>query len=187
MKKCGQDIALDGNDALAERKLEEAAKAGYQLNERSRRLAEQAAQEYMHKSYGENATLAYPERTDESQVSKSQSGDFDQVWKVKDADGNETYVVIEAKGGSSRLGARRTENGMAQQGSSKYFEEIAYVMSRKDESIAEELLEARKTGKVQYLKVQLPIDHKQGASTVKEAHIREFDLSSQFGKKRKVR
>ncbi|UFP92752.1 hypothetical protein [Gloeobacter morelensis] len=171
-----RQAAIEGNDALAERKLEEAAKAGYQLNERSRRLAEKAAEEYMHKSYGEKATLAYPERVDGSEFSKSQSGDFDQVWKVKGDDGNETYVVIEAKGGSSRLGARKTPSGIAQQGSPEYFEAIAENMSVKGETIGSELLSAHKNGNVQYLKVQLPIKEQGGASQINSAKIREFSL-----------
>ncbi|BAC88173.1 hypothetical protein [Gloeobacter violaceus] len=146
------------------------------MNERSRRLAEQAAQEYMHKTYGENATLAYPKRTDGSEFSKSQSGDFDQVWKVKGEDGNETFVVIEAKGGSSRLGARRTERGTAQQGSSEYFKAIAKTMEGKDESIGTELLAAKQKGNVQYLKVQLPIKDRNGTSQIGAVQVREFHL-----------
>ncbi|BAC88171.1 hypothetical protein [Gloeobacter violaceus] len=172
-----RQAALVGDESLAERKLEEAAKAGYQMNERSRRMAEKAAEDYMHKTYGERATLAYPERVDGSHMSKSQSGDFDQVWKVKGEDGNETFVVIEAKGGSSRLGTRKTPSGIAQQGSPRYFKAIAENMRKKGATIGSELIDKKDLGQVQYLKIQLPIKEQGGASQINSAKIREFDLS----------
>ncbi|WP_041243622.1 hypothetical protein [Gloeobacter kilaueensis] len=165
-----------GNEELANQKQNEAAKAGYQVNERSRKVAEEASSEYMQKTYGENAEVVYPDPSKQGLGEKSQSGDFDQVWKVKGEDGKDKFVVIESKGGTSTLGSRKTSTGRAEQGSSRYFEDVAKNMYFKGEDIGEELLNASKSGDVQYLKVQVPIDAKNGTSTARNAKISEFNL-----------
>jgi hypothetical protein len=145
-----------------------------EVNEKSRQLGELAGESHIRAKYGDNAVLKWPP------VGKgSTSGDFDQVWQVKDANGVEKYVVVEAKGGSSSLGTRKIASGQpAEQGSPEYFEEIIGVMAKaknpQSKQVARELREASKDGKVEYWEVRARINRQGQATDIKS---REFDLS----------
>jgi hypothetical protein len=86
-------------------------------------------------------------------------------------------LVIEAKGGSSSLGTRKTQAGLeAEQGSLEYFEDIVGVMSSSSQSkrVGRELSQAFRNGRVEYWEIRAPIN-RQGEAIGTKA--REFDLS----------
>jgi hypothetical protein len=142
------------------------------VNEKSRQLGELAGENYIRAKYGDNAVLEWG-----GPGKASASGDFDQVWKVKDANGKEKYIVIEAKGGSSSLGTRKTASGIeAEQGSPQYFRDIAQIMSRnsKSKKVGRELSQAFQDGQIEYWEIRARINQQGQATGIKS---REFDLS----------
>ncbi|MFC6659059.1 hypothetical protein [Deinococcus multiflagellatus] len=157
-----------------------------QIREESRGLGELAGTSYIKGRYPES-DLIYP-----PPGAPSRSGDFDQVWRVKDANGQLKYIVIEAKGGSSPLGRRRIESGeFAEQGSKDYFTDILknMVQNRNTElkSVGRALDGAYEQGSVNYMEVRAPVvttrttDGRTGQVTVKndvtQVVVREFDLN----------
>jgi hypothetical protein len=145
------------------------------VNERSRQLGKLAGESFIKSKYGDKAVLKWPPAG-----KGSTAGDFDQVWAVKQADGTEKYIVVEAKGGSSSLGTRKVNGGFneAEQGNPKYFEEIAGVMAKASSSqskgIGNRLSKALDSGNVEYWEVRAPISSQGEATGIK---AREFDLS----------
>ncbi|PTA67263.1 hypothetical protein C8263_13190 [Deinococcus arcticus] len=157
-----------------------------QIRDESRQLGELAGTSYIKSQYPESDPIYPPPGA------PSRSGDFDQVWRVKDANGQLKYIVIEAKGGSSPLGRRRIESGeFAEQGSKDYFTDILknMIQSRNTElkSVGRTLDGAYEQGIVNYLEVRAPVvttrttDGRTGQVTVKndvtQVVVREFHLN----------
>ncbi|MVN85540.1 hypothetical protein GO986_02035 [Deinococcus sp. HMF7620] len=157
-----------------------------QIRDESRQLGELAGTNYIKSQYPES-DLVYP-----PPGAPSRSGDFDQVWRVKDANGKLKYIVIEAKGGSSPLGRRRIESGeFAEQGSKDYFTDILNNMVRNRnadlKAVGRTLDGAYEQGNVNYLEVRAPVvttrttDTQTGQVTVSnevtQVVVREFDLN----------
>lgn len=167
-----RDAARDGGDEAR------AAKIGADVNEASRQIGEAHAEAYMRENHP-GFELGYPEPG-----KPSRSGDFDQVW-IKYGDKARTVVVevivIEAKGGSSPLGARRVDGLLAQQGSGLYFKGIVDSMRKGTPSMqkAAKLIDSLPKDKVQYKVVRAPIEMTEGAkpvSVVVKVEVGDFDL-----------
>lgn len=136
-----------------------------QVREQSRMIGEEAGKSYMASRFPDGvAELIYPK----DGVSTSRSGDFDQVWQVKDQNGNTKIIVIEAKGGTSSLGRRRSDKGpgseYVEQGSKEYFQTITNEMIRSKNSDARsagnKIADASDIGDIEYLEVRAPIESK---------------------------
>jgi hypothetical protein len=74
---------------------------------------------------------------------KSRPGDFDLVFRLNQPDGSVTFIVVEAKGGSSPLGTRQVGTTIETQGTRKYLEAIAENMTG---MTGDENVGARRTG-----------------------------------------
>jgi hypothetical protein len=170
-------IAERSPGALTPAQQEELTRLRSEVNSKSEQLGELAGESHIRAKYGDNAVPIWPPA---GKGSTSGSGEFDQVWRVKNPDGTEKYVVVEAKGGSSSLGTRRVEGRPAEQGSPEYFMEIVNVMSKaknpQSREVAGELSDAVRDGKVDYLEVRARINP-QGQAT--DIRSNEFDLSSE--------
>jgi hypothetical protein len=140
----------DANPAnFTEAQQKQLSRAIYEVNERSRQIGEIGAESYMQQKY------PGAERVYGGSESPSRSGDFDQVWRIpgKGKNGRDLYIVIEAKGGGSPLGARRVNQGQdtASQGTREYFDEIARSMSadkksKKAQAVGDDLADAIESG-----------------------------------------
>ncbi len=115
--------------------------------------------------------------------SPTQSGVFDQVWRVpgKGKNGGDLWIVVEAKGGSSGLGTKVVGGKEVEQGTKPYFEFTAKQMagSEKTKNIGDALQDALKNGDVEYIKVNTPyvIDNVTGTVKLGDAKIRSFDIT----------
>jgi hypothetical protein len=90
------------------------------------------------------------------------AGSFDQVYEIKDADGNTVkYVVVEAKGPNADLGVRQGLDGKNyEQGHPKYVESLLENMRRRgDGDLADELEAAALGGDLDYLVVKAKVAH----------------------------
>jgi hypothetical protein len=147
----------------------------YEIKEASRQLGELAGEAYVTDRFP-GATREYP-----PPGAPSRSGDFDQVWKAKDASGNDLWIVVEAKGGTAGLtdGRDLSDGTRAEQGSSAYFDRIVEIMGGTQDGarVALQLENARLEGSVRYLEVRAPIGQEDGVPALKEPTVREFDLS----------
>jgi hypothetical protein len=155
-----------------------AGKASYKVNEASRKLGEMHAEAYMGQHHPDYVKVYPPAGAG------SRSGDFDQVWQrtKTSATGEKEFVmehiVIEAKGGSSPLGARQAGPIRAQQGTPEYFQSIIDSMKKGTPQMQDAALklQAAGVGGVHYLHVKVPIES--GAtSDVTTVITREFDLT----------
>ncbi|MCY9787764.1 hypothetical protein KIK06_28190 [Nocardiopsis sp. EMB25] len=90
----------------------------------------------------------------------SGSDQFDQIWRAEDADGNESFVVVEAKSrADTRLGERELEeNGVVtkkvKQGTREYFESILEEMRLRggeEKKLAREIRRALRNDRVHYV------------------------------------
>ena len=159
---------------LEEHDSRELSTTRYEVNESSRELGDMAGQAFIDRNFP-GAESIYP-----PPGAPSRSGDFDQVWKATDANGNTVWVVIEAKGGSSDLGGRTLADGtFAQQGSAAYFDRIIEVMSQSPDGarVADDLAAARVWDAVRYFEVRAPLGEQAGQTVLKPLESREFDLS----------
>lgn len=137
-----------------------------QVRQQSQIIGEEAGKNYMASRFPDgNAEMIYPK----DGVSNSRSGDFDQIWQVKDEQGNLQIIVIEAKGGTSSLGRRRSDKGpgsqYVEQGSKEYFDTIVSEMVRNKNSsnmrsAGEQVQDAADLGNVEYLEVRAPVESK---------------------------
>lgn len=140
------------------------------ISEHSRIIGEIGAQRYVQSQFPD-AQLVHggPDRA-------SQSGDFDQIWRVPGPDGDR-FIVIEAKGGSSALGTRRVGVEMETQGTKKYFEAIVEQMGELGNpnvrALADEVRSAQERGDLTYLEVRSPIVN----GRADQVRVREFDLA----------
>lgn len=144
-----------------------------EINEASRLLGETAADAYVAKQFP-GLKKAYP-----PPGAPSRAGDFDQTWVGVDASDN--WIVIEAKGGRSRLGGRWTSGSTvwAEQGTPRYFDEIVDVMQQTDAGMeaAMALRRASREGRVRYLVVRAPIAKDAGGlPSLRDIRVREFDM-----------
>ena len=194
----------------------ELTQARYVVNEASRQLGERAAEAYM---LSQRAAEAYMLRTYGSQGAMkiyqlgeigsaeaySRSGDFDQVWEVINKDSSlpsltdasswtiyrdgTTLVVVEAKGGNSRLETRNVtleigEVRPCRQGSRPYLVDVANnMMLNKDEHISavgKAVLQALDKHQVRYIVVQAPIGQVNNKDVLRDIVIREFDIDSGY-------
>ncbi len=100
------------------------------------------------------------------------SGEFDLVYENSGA-----YIVVEAKGGTSPLGSRRTSDGKrAQQGSPEYFEAITEVMRTDSKpqivQLGADLHQAFHNGGVEYYMVR----QKFNGDTPGEIIVKKFQI-----------
>ncbi|MCP4680113.1 MAG: DUF4157 domain-containing protein [Deltaproteobacteria bacterium] len=153
----------------------ELKKARGEVIKASENLGEQSADLFMKQRYG--VSKAAYEGTG--------SGVFDRVYKVKGAgpDGDDLWVVVEAKGGAGQLGTRKAvsegKNVVAQQGTEPYLKSIIESMSKKGgeaAETAEQLKAAMKNDALKYLEVRAPIGTKQGQQVIKPSEVSEFDI-----------
>lgn len=153
-------------DALARNDLDSANAWNQRVNNASRKLGEQAASAWAKQRAW--AAKARPTRVYGGEGSRS--GDFDRVDKWTDAKGTVHYLVIEAKGGESRLGGKWYKGKYLQQGSLEYFHAILDDMSRPTSSkeSRQAALELRTAldgwdihgakAEIHYEKVRIPIE-----------------------------
>ena len=178
-----RDTARDAGDEVT------AGQQGAKVNEASRQLGEAHAEAYMRENFPD-FERTYPTDPDKP----SRSGDFDQVW-VKYAKGKGgtqvavEVIIIEAKGGTSPLGARKTEGGViAQQGTGAYYDSIAAVMGKGTPEMQRvaDILSTIDPNKVSYKVVRTPIEMISGAkpkSVVVKVEVGDFDMASTKKKK----
>lgn len=149
-------------------KLEDLKKLWAQINEQSRQLGERAAEGLMS---GKGKKL-YPLVT-----THSTSGDFDQVWKVGDE-----FHIVEAKGGSGRLGSRSVGEGIrAEQGTIEYARSIIGNMVKNGATpeirkLGRELVAALGNGKVKYVLIRAPVATEGGTAVLRDVRVSEFVL-----------
>jgi hypothetical protein len=115
----------------------------------------------------------------------SRAGDFDQVWVRRTAGRGGKIVVevviIEAKGGASRLGARKYDGLLVEQGSGAYFKSIVQNMAENgtDEMRKLALLVARTDPKnIVYKVVRAPVEKSPAGSVVLKVEVGDFDMKS---------
>lgn len=174
-----RDVALARDDE------ETAALKARDVNEASRQLGEAHAKAFMEKEFPEFRQL-YPS----DPTKPSRSGDFDQIWVKygKSASGKKIVVeviVIEAKGGASPLGARKTPVGLAQQGTGAYFESIVTSMENGTPEMAQaaaviRTVQQKSPGAIEYKLVRAPVEMTPGAkprSTVVAIQVNDFNLA----------
>lgn len=115
--------------------------------------------------------------------SRTQSGVFDQVWRVpgKGKNGADLWIVVEAKGGSSGLSTKVVGGNEVEQGTRPYFASTAEQMAKakKTQTIGDALQDALKDGNVQYITVNTPyvIDNVTGVVKLGDAKIKIFDIT----------
>ena len=155
------------------------ANALRQVNESSRQLGELGGDHFVRNQYP-GAVPKYPPPG----TSGSRSGDFDQVFEWLNPTTKQTeYIVVEAKGGSSRLGSRMVGSVRAEQGTRRYYEGIVEAMMKRAASNADtktlEFLQrmngADPSSAVRYLHVQVPINAAGAADAIR---VNRFDLSA---------
>lgn len=135
---------------------EEQTAARRALTEASERLGGVAADVWVLAEYGDTAEKVY---------TGYGPGVLDAVYKITDPEsGDERYLVIEHKGGSSELGAKRIGDTYYQQGTLTYLRDTIAAMRRQDEAkdptgyaIAGELRLALRFDEVEYVHVQAPM------------------------------
>ncbi|MFN9212478.1 MAG: hypothetical protein ACK6DI_16725, partial [Betaproteobacteria bacterium] len=161
-------------------RVEEAGQWGTKVNEASRQLGETHAEAYMRDKYPGFAR-EYPK----DPTKPSRAGDFDQVWVRRTAGRGGKIVVevviIEAKGGASRLGARKYDGLLVEQGSGAYFKSIVQNMAENgtDEMRKLALLVARTDPKnIVYKVVRAPVEKSPAGSVVLKVEVGDFDMKS---------
>jgi hypothetical protein len=161
-------------------RVEEAGQWGAKVNEASRQLGETHAEAYMRDKYPGFAR-EYPK----DPTKPSRAGDFDQVWVRRKAGlGGKIVVevvIIEAKGGASRLGARKYDGLLVEQGSGAYFKSIVQNMAENgtDEMRKLALLVARTDPKnIVYKVVRAPVEKSPAGSVVLKVEVGDFDMKS---------
>jgi hypothetical protein len=167
---------LDEAGKLTPAQEKELSSLRYQINLESEKLGNNAAKRYMESLGGKKPVF---------EGAPGQSGVFDQVWKITEKlpDGKtiERFYVVEAKGGSARLGTRQvtTATGAqvaAEQGTPQYFQSILANMP--EGQLSTDLQLALKEGRVTYLKVQAPIGTKAGEAVLSDFKVAQFDITT---------
>ena len=140
--------------------------AQQEVVQHSEQLGETSSRAYMEAEYPGSRELP-------SATPGGKQGQFDMVYEH---DGN--LYVVEAKGGSSGLGSRRTREGLrAQQGTPEYRDDIIQNMLESGDpnviATARRLQEAIADGNFKYLQVSQYLDHTTG-DLVNTARVIEF-------------
>ena len=160
--------------------------AQWDMNEASRQLGEESAAIWVRQRYpgtGQHTpTMVYGGNV-------SRTGDFDQVWKCSVLEGGKrkvVWVVVEAKGGSSPLGNRKTSTGTAPSrapASTTRTSSARCSSAAASREAVEGLRAAAKNGEqVRYVHVETPISYTATTgggekSSLSDVSIRDFDLS----------
>jgi len=101
------------------------------------------------------------------------SGTFNIVMKRKNSAGKTEYFIVEAKGGSSKLGDKVIDGKLFQQGTSEYRKSIVKQMRKSSDpdikDIGRKLYQNNK--RVKYYHAQTPIDSK---GNIKDTVLKEF-------------
>lgn len=163
---------------------DEEAAAGHarQVNEASRKIGEEHARAFMEEKFPDFQQL-YPK----DPAKPSRAGDFDQVWVKygKNKKGKKVVIqviVIEAKGGSARLGTRKTGALVVQQGTGAYFDSIVATMEKGTPEMNKvaALIKSLKPSEIEYKLVAAPIEMTTGAkpsSQVLAVEVADFNLA----------
>jgi hypothetical protein len=189
------DKLLAQRDAARKRRDDAAAKippdtevrnrAQYDMNEASRLIGERSAAVWARRKYP-----GPPAPEPVYGGAGSRPGDFDQVWKCTEVVGGKprtVWVVVEAKGGSSSLGSKRTAEGLrAEQGTRLYFDDTLNLMVKMGgdaRAAATRVIDGRRAGdQVRYMHIEAPMSYKNEGGVVKsqldDVRIREFDLTA---------
>ncbi len=116
----------------------------HDINDASRQLGERASEHYVKTQYP-TARQVYP-----TPGTPSRAGDFDQVWRVPGGGpaGQDLWVVVESKGGGSPLGTREIGGTDYEQGTKRYFEDVAGNMQRNGEPVGTDLINAQQRNAV---------------------------------------
>jgi hypothetical protein len=140
------------------------------ISEQSRVIGETGAEQYVRQTYPD-AKLVYG-----GPSGSSQSGDFDQIWRIPGPDGDR-FILVEAKGGAATLGTKVVGNTVETQGTRKYYDAILQEMWNSNPALRPLINDVRAAyneGNVSYLEVKTPIVGS-GVTTVK---VREFDVAA---------
>jgi hypothetical protein len=165
LEQLEQARSLEGK-TLTKAEADELSKLRGGINKQSEMLGERAAETYVKGQFPGIGPPVYR---------GSGAGRFDLIYKWKDAGGNDIFIVVEAKGGSSGLGTRQLATGVtAEQGTGEYLDDIAQAMVGRRETLGVDLQLAKAQGRVKYLKVQAPINSDPGAIV----RVGEFDIGS---------
>lgn len=163
---------------------DEEAAAGHarQVNEASRRIGEEHARAFMEEKFPDFQQL-YPN----DPTKPSRAGDFDQVWVKygKNKKGKKVVIqviVIEAKGGSAKLGTRKAGPLVVQQGTGAYFESIVASMEKGTPEMnrVAALIKSLKPSEIEYKLVAAPIEMTAGARPVSQVlavEVADFNLA----------
>ncbi|WP_405179650.1 hypothetical protein OG225_38755 [Nocardia sp. NBC_01377] len=151
------NTANDQNDAekkkAAEAALEKLRQDAVAVRDHSENLGETAGRHAVLAEYPPSRGWTVEPLHDLAGINEGpKQGQFDQIYKVTDKDGNEYYVVYEAKGPSADLGSR----GGHEQGTPAYFDLIIARMQNgttAESDLANDLVRARRDGKLIYAKV----------------------------------
>jgi hypothetical protein len=144
------------------------------MNQASSRLGVNGAKSLLEEHFP-NAKLEYQG----TRASGKDSSDLDWVFKE-----NETYYVVEAKGGTTNnLGVRPrqvADGAWAEQGTEPYLKYVLDLMDKPGhpgQQIALDLQEALKAGNVRYFKAETRIRVQEGEFVLRDYRLREFDLT----------
>lgn len=120
-------------------------------------LGEEAARAYVAKNFSDYQPV--------KEYNGKGAGTLDLLY-VNGEGSSAKYLVVEAKGGTSRNnGSRMAKDARgkeirAQQGTPEYLQSVIAEMKRKEgmEKVADDLSEAKKDGRIQYIMVSQPLD-----------------------------
>jgi hypothetical protein len=174
--------------ANAEGKTDKAGEHAYAVNEATRQLGEEHARAYMRTNYPEYQQV-YPK----DPTKPSRAGDFDQVWVRygKTPAGKRVAVeviIVEAKGGTSPLGARKEGGLIVQQGTEAYMQSIIKSMEKGTPEMQRvaNMISTLDPSQIQYQLVRAPVTMTPGAkprSQILAIEVANFDLTPQQPKK----
>lgn len=178
-----RDAARRARDkALGKGDEEAAAQHAAKVNEASRQIGEEHSRAYMKEKYPDFEQM-YPK----DPTKPSRAGDFDQVWVKygKNKSGKKVVIqviVIEAKGGSARLGTRKAGALVVQQGTGAYFESILQSMEKGTPEMNKvaAMIRGLKPSEVEYKLVAAPVEMTEGArprSQVLAVEVADFNLA----------
>lgn len=166
----------------------------------SRKLGEVAADHYMKERYAEDRKAedlekglrrevetverVYPPPDETDPVSRK--GEFDQVWKVSMSDGEERFIVVEAKGGRSHLIDKEIRGTRYQQGTVEYFNDTVAEMANNSDAdtykgtvkrtVAVNLRDAKTEEKVDYIFIEATIVQKNNEDALGNIKVSKFIL-----------
>ncbi len=161
----------------------EYTQAANRVAERSRILGEVAAEAYVRQNYP-GAERVWPPANTQLSTDRSRVGDFDQVWRYMDSNGETHFVVVESKGGSAGPGSREVNGVRVEQGTRRYFDDTVAQMSRPGapddmRAVGQMLSEQGLPGvNIAYVMIQQPLTTQSSATVAGTTRAIEFDISS---------